>query len=381
MAALKKCALCPSILNLENKTKEHIIPNAIGGRKKTTTFICEPCNTKYGETWDAELAKQLNWFSLAVGISRERGAAPRQVVETTSGERFWLLSDGTFTPEKSSHSEKDVGAGIQINMTAQTIDEARKRLKGVARKYPKFNVQKALEELKIKTSFLDSPLHVSLQLGGSDAGRSLVKTAFAFASDCGVAHDQCERAYEYLTNADLKTIPFGFAYISDLVERRPAENVFHCVSLHADPKTRRICSYIEYFGLFRVLVLLGENYDGPFKDECYSINPIDASSANIQVKNIGQEEFAEIMAGNGFDQEKHKDAADYALPIILNRARSRTLEHFVRQGFEHAGKSLGIKEGEEIPPEKAKEFTAFMMEKLSPYLENLVRDGRPYQDT
>ena len=205
--------------------------------------------------------------------------------------------------------------------------------------------------------------------------------AFAFASDCGVAHDQCERAYEYLTNADLKTIPFGFAYISDLVERRPAENVFHCVSLHADPKTRRIYSYIEYFGLFRVLVLLGENYDGPFKDECYSINPIDGSSANIQVKNIGQEEFAEIMAGNGFDQEKHKDAADYALPIILNRARSRTLEHFVRQGFEHAGKSLGIKEGEDIPPEKAREFTAFMMEKLSPYLEHLVRDGRPHQDT
>lgn len=380
MTAFKKCALCPSILTLENKTKEHIIPNAIGGRKKTTSFICEPCNTKFGETWDAELAKQLNWLSLAVGISRERGEAPRQVVETISGDRFWLLSDGTFTPEKSSYAKQDIGTGIQISMTAQTIDEAKKRLKGVARKYPTFDVQKALEELEIKTSFLDSPLHVNLQLGGAEAGRSLVKTAFAFASDCGVEHEQCERAYEYLTDENLKTFPYGFAYISDLVESRPSENIFHCVSLHADPKTRQIYSYIEYFGLFRVVVLLGESYDGLPRSECYSINPIDGSSANIQVKNIGEVELAEIMAGRGFDQEKHKAAADYALPIILNRARSRTLEHFFRQGFEHAGKNLGIKDGEDIPPEKAKEFTTFMMEKLSPYLEHLVCDGRRRQD-
>ncbi|MCX7250790.1 MAG: hypothetical protein NTX37_04675 [Burkholderiales bacterium] len=360
--------------------REHIIPNAIGGRKKTTSFICESCNIKFGETWDAELARQVNWFSLAVGIRRERGESPRQVVQTVSGERLWLHSDGTFTPEKSSHSETDVSAGIQINMTAQTIDEARKRLKGVARKCPKFDVKKALEEMKIKTSFLDSPLHVSLHLGGPCAGRSLVKTAFSFASDCGVEHDQCELAKEYLTNAELKAIPFGFAYISDLVERQPMGNVFHCVSLRADPKTKQIYSCIEYFGLFRVLVFLGKNYDGPFRSECYSLNPVDGASANIRVKEVVQEEFFEIMAGKGFDQEKHKVAADYAFPIILDRARSRTLEHFVRQGFEHAGRSFVIKEGEDIPREKAEEFAALMMEKLSPYIENLVRDDRSIQD-
>ena len=364
-------------MSSENKTKEHIIPNAIGGRKKTTGFICEVCNNTFGETWDAELVKQLNWFSLALGISRERGEAPRQIVQTVAGERFWLLADGTFTPEKSSHSVTDVGTGVQIQMTAQTLDEARKRIKGVARKFPKFDVQKALNELEVKTSFLDSPLHMSLSLGGPDAGRSLVKTAFAFASDCGIDHAKCEKAAEYLLDRTLTEIPFGFAYISDLIERRPADFVFHCVSLHADPKSGRIYSYIEYFGLFRLIVLLGEKYDGPFRTECYSINPIDGSPASIRVKEVITDELIEIIKGGGFDQEKHEAAAEYALSIMHERGRSRTLLHFVKQGFEHAGKSLGIKEGESIPPEQAEKFTALMMEKVFPYLKNLVGTSRP----
>jgi hypothetical protein len=215
VTASKKCALCEHLLSGKNRTKEHIIPNAIGGRKKTTGFICNDCNNRLGEDWDSELAKQLNWFSLAIGISRERGEPPKQIVQTIEGDKYWLLNDGSFTPEKSSYSEEDANGAVKISLTAKTIDEAKQRLKGVARKYPKFDVEKALSELEIKTDYLNSPLHVNLSLGGPDAGRSLVKTAFAFASECGVPHAQCEKALEYLLNDNIQTIPFGFSYLSD----------------------------------------------------------------------------------------------------------------------------------------------------------------------
>lgn len=377
MTASKKCALCPEYLTGKNKTKEHIIPNAIGGRKKTTGFICNACNNKLGEDWDADLAKQLNWFCLAVGISRERGESPRQIVQTVEGDRYWLLNDGSFTPEKSSYSEEDLGGTIKINMTAKTIEEAKQRLKGIARKYPKFDVEKVLSELEIKTDYLNSPLHVSLSLGGPDAGRSLVKTSFSFASECGVPHHQCEKALEYLLNREAEAIPFGFAYLSDLVEGRPTDRIFHCVSLHGDPKNKRLWSYIEYFGIFRIVVLLSDQYAGPFRNEIYTINPVDGERVAVKVNpQISEEEFSALMDGEGVDQEKHKAAADYALPIILGRGQSRTLERTVKEGFEHAAKQLGISEGEIIPKERAAEFTAFMMEKISPYIERLVRRGR-----
>lgn len=373
----QKCALCEEFLSGKNRSKEHIIPNAIGGRKKTTGFICNTCNNKRGERWDSELAKQLNWFSLAVGISRERGDPPKQLVQTVDGDKYWLLSDGTFTPEKSSYSEEDQDGKVKISMTAKTIEEARQRLKGVSRKYPNLDIDKALNELEVKSDFLDSPLHVSLSLGGPDAGRSLVKTAFAFASACGVSHSFCDKANQYLQDESLEEIPFGFAYLSDLIQSRPKDKVFHCVSLHGDPKTKRLWSYIEYFGIFRVAVLLSTSYTGDFKNEIYSVDPIDGSAVSVKVRvDVSAEELALIWSGHGLNFDNYKAAADYALPIILERGRSRTLDRTVREGFDHAAKTLGIKENEIIPKEKAAEFTALMMEKLSPYIHHLVTSGR-----
>lgn len=374
---IQKCALCESSLTGKSRTKEHVIPNAIGGRKKTTGFICNTCNNKLGEKWDSELAKQLNWFSLAIGISRERGEPPKQVVQTVEGEKYWLLSDGSFAPEKSSYSEEDQGGAIKISLTAKTIAEAKQRLKGISRKYPNFDIEKALDELQVKTDYLDSPLHVSLSLGGPDAGRSLVKTAFAFASACGVAHNECDKAIQYLLDESLEEIPFGFSYLSDFIQNRPKEKIFHCVSLHGDPKTKKLWSYIEYFGIFRVVVLLSDCYSGAYKNEIYSVDPIDGSSVGVRVKaEVSAEELALIWSGGGYSHESYKAAADYALPIILKRGSSRTLDRTVKEGFDHAAKQLGIKADEIIPKEKAAEFTAFMMEKISPYIEHLVRSGR-----
>ena len=380
MVTLRKCAFCEKALSGKNRTKEHIIPNALGGRKKTTEFICNTCNNKLGEKWDAELARQLNWFSLAVGISRERGEPPKQIVQTVKGDKYWLLNDGSFTAEKSTYHEEKEGDAVKISLTAKTIDEAKQRLKGISRKYPQFDVERALKELDITTDYLDSPLHFSLSLGGPDAGRSLVKTAFSFASVCGVENNQCDKALQYLLDEDLETIPFGVAYLSDLIQGRPKDKVFHCVSLHGDPKTKLLWSYIEYFGFFRVVVLLSESYSGEIINEIYSINPIDGSQVGVKVNSgVSPQELLLILTGNGFNHEIHKAAMDYALAIIMERDRNRSLEKAVKKGFEHAAKQLGINEGEIIPKEVAAEFTALIMQKISPYIEHLVRSGRRNQ--
>lgn len=283
MIATKKCSLCNVPITEKNHSKEHIIPNSIGGRKKATGFICNDCNNKFGEDWDAELARQLNWFSLAVGINRDRGESPRQIVETVEGDKYWLLNDGSFTPQKSSYSKENFGGKISISLTAKTIEEAKQRLKDIARKYPKFDIEKALSELKVTRNYLDSPLHFNFSLGGADAGRSLVKTAYAYASECGVPHIQCGKALEYLLNRESETFPFGFNYLSDLVENRPKDKIFHCVSLHGDPKKKRLWSYIEYFGIFRLIVLLSDTYDGPYKNKVYALNPANGERVDVKV--------------------------------------------------------------------------------------------------
>ena len=369
----QKCALCDEPLTGRNRSKEHIISNAIGGRKKTTDFICNTCNNTRGERWDSELAKQLNWFSLVVGINRERGEPPKQLVRTTEGENYWLLSDGTFSPEKSSYLMDDSDGTVKISMTAKTIEEARHRLKGISRKYPKLDFEKALKQLEVKTDYLELPLQVSLSLGGPDVGRSLVKTACAFASVCGVPNEVSDKAIEYLRDETSEEIPFGFSYLSDLVQNRPHDKVFHCVSLHGNPKSKKLWSYIEYFGIFRVLVLLSDNYSGEYKNEIYALDPIDGSDVCIKVnEDVSAEELSLICSGEGLNFDNYKAAAEYALPIILERGRRRALDRFLKVGFDHAATTLGIKENEIVPKEKIIEFTALMMEKISPFIQHLA---------
>lgn len=372
-----KCALCEEPLTGKNRTKEHIIPNSIGGRRKTTSFICNKCNNKLGEEWDADLAKQLNWLSLVAGISRERGEPPKQLVETIEGEKYWLHSDGSFTPEKSSYTEEDQGETVTIRLIAKTTDEAKQRLKGILKKYPKLDIEKAFDTLKMKTSHLESPINFSLSFGGHNAGRSLVKTAFAFASECGIEHSACNKVIQYLRDESLCDIPFGFSYISDLVENRPNDKIFHCVSLHGDPKTQKLWSYIEYFGCIRVVVLLSDSYSGEYKNEIYSIDPTEGNSVSVRIRtDISAEELTLIWSGDGLNNENHKAAADYALPIILKTDHSRALSNAVKEGFDYAAKKLNIKEQCDIPNELYAEFSALFMEKLLPYIEYLVKSSR-----
>lgn len=94
------CALCDNEITDKNDTREHIIPNSIGGRKKVKKFICISCNKKTGETWDSELAKQIHQLSLYLGTKRERGEVPSQIFETRDGKKITLNADASMTIDK-----------------------------------------------------------------------------------------------------------------------------------------------------------------------------------------------------------------------------------------------------------------------------------------
>lgn len=372
----KPCAICSEPLNNKTRSKEHIIPNSIGGRRKTTDFICNTCNNRLGHTWDAELARQLNWCSLAVGVSRETGTVPRQLIKTVDGSRFWLTADGTMTPEKPIYREESEGKKTTITISARDMKEARRMLKGVKRHYPRFDVDQACQNLEVKQTYLDSPIHVDMEVGGPEAGRSIVKTACAYASYCDIPHLDCVQALAYLTDINCPP-PYGFSYLSDYVKDRPKNTIFHCVSVYGNPRTGRLISYVEYFGLFRFLINLNRAYSGKFIQETYAIDPISGSVLSINIDwSICNRELDSILAGEGYSEVGYKAAADYALPIILKRNDDISVSRATHEAFSQAANVLGVREGEIIPPEKHLAFVNLMVENLSPFIHNLVTRHR-----
>lgn len=107
------CAICNTTISIENDSKEHVIPRAIGGYLKVKGFICKSCNNDAGRTWDAELASQLLPLSHLFGVSRQGGdPLPDLPIITSSGEKLIMKPDGGFSPNKPSFSEEITADGV-----------------------------------------------------------------------------------------------------------------------------------------------------------------------------------------------------------------------------------------------------------------------------
>ena len=123
---MKICALCDAEITKNNYTREHVIPNAIGGRKKVKGFICKSCNSISGAEWDADLAKKLNPFSLFFRIQRKKGEVPALSFKTTGGEEYILNADGSMSLTKPVCSEQKHENGVKISIKARSKKEIKK---------------------------------------------------------------------------------------------------------------------------------------------------------------------------------------------------------------------------------------------------------------
>ncbi|MFD2234903.1 HNH endonuclease [Phaeospirillum tilakii] len=369
MATKLICALCPVELTDENRTKEHIIPNSIGGMEKVEWFICRSCNSDKGETWDAALAAQFNWFSVMVGIVRDRKESPPERVATISGEEFLLHPDGTMRPAKFKYEEVKDGETTRISFAARTPREARKKISEIAKRFPQIDQTEALANTKAQNNYLNEPLKVDIQFGGPLAGRSVVKTALAFAVKNGIDPHSCESVFEFLHDDSAPPFCYGLSYLVDIVNTRPANTVFHCVAVHGSKVDGKLLGYVEYFGLARWLILLSDNYDGPDLDEAYAMNPMTGDSIEIDLLwQLSAEVIDETIGGNGYSQKSYMEAIERTMDIVMRISNERGTNNAFKESFIAAGKKLELKPGDIIGPAQSQEFAKAIVEGLTPYL-------------
>jgi hypothetical protein len=158
-----QCVFCESEITKGNDSSEHVIPNSIGGRKKVRGFLCRTCNNSLGQSWDAKLAAQLNWFSLSIGIERERGSNPEETVRTVDGTELRLKADGTMTRKESFFQVTESDGIASIRMFARTEREAHKMLYCIKKKYPKFDLEGELRNLRLTPYKVESALQHRLE--------------------------------------------------------------------------------------------------------------------------------------------------------------------------------------------------------------------------
>ncbi len=373
---LPACSLCNAPITAAIDSNDHLIPNSIGGRKKVKGFLCTKCNSDSGNQWDADLAKQLNSLSLLFGIKRDRGDVPSQVVRTTGGDELLLHANGSMTPSKPEYREEVVGAGVQINIKARSVSEAKQMLTGVKKKYPQIDLDELLHTATTESSYPKDMLHFSLSFGGQKAGRSVVKSALALAVQSGVSPEDCKNALNYLTNEKAEAC-FGYYYERDLVRNRPDNIVFHCVAVEGSSETGLLLGYVEYYGVQRMVLCLSDSYTGkPFRSG-YAIDPISGKELTLDIDLSLQIE--DVAAA--YRYEKIPDGAVEAafakvLPIGLKYSYEREKDRVLQEAVAYAFANCGASEGEILTAEHMSKISALIMQKLEPFLIHQFTESR-----
>ncbi|UWF49679.1 HNH endonuclease [Pseudomonas sp. N3-W] len=364
---MNSCSLCDVKLTLENDSKEHIIPNSVGGRKKTKGFLCQTCNSKTGDEWDTVLSEQLNPLSLIFFIQRERGDPPSQTFNTSEGISLTLHSEGGMSPAKVDFKEEIVDGKTKIRIVARDMREAKSILKGVKKKHPSIDIEKLTFGLQPTQEYLSGMLEFDLTLGGVSAGKSIVKSALALAHSVGVASNSCEQALQYLRDDGIPC--FGYYYEKDLVINRPPKIPLHCVAIHGNPETGLLLGYIEYFGIHRIVICLSERYRGKALSASYSVDPTTGAELILKVDiALNQDDIQETYNYEKYDSAKVRQCFEEVIPVALEMSEKREQARVISEATDFAFKNCGAKEGEALTAEQYKKLCQLMAEKLTPYL-------------
>lgn len=363
----KVCAFCAKPLTDTSTSKEHVLPNAIGGRKTVNNFICTDCNNKTGTHWDKELVNQLKPLCTMLNIKRHRGENQSFDVETINDRKLTVLPDGSMTIAEPTFRKRDLGDTTEIAIQAQNIKQFKRMIADSQRKHPQINADEVLANANHEREYSAEPYAISLKFGGSLAGRSLIKSCLALAYEAGIDINSCEHAKSYLLSNGEAC--FGYFNEYDVVRNRPERTFFHCVYVCGDPVRKQILAYVEYFGWQRIVACLSSEYIGEAFSHSYAVDPITGKELDIEIElNIEPAEIQEIYAYKKVDYAETRRSLEALMAFWSEQDRERACLNAVEDALTHASAECGVKEGDILSERQTAKFARVLTNRLEPFL-------------
>jgi len=295
---------CFSCCDSKKLSKEHIIPQAIGG-KLSARIYCKDCNDQFGKEIDHELVKGIGYFATGLNIKRGRGKnRPYDVTWLTNGTV--LTFDGKeFRRKKPTVKiERDDERIRFIDIRAGSKKEIEEISSKIKKKY------KLIDEIKKMEDCHAGPTETVMDFvfDNSPIRRCVSKIAYSlmciklpsevvFSS----SFDEVRNYIRYGSRIDLASANYvSTGFMTDYV--RP----LHKIHIALNRRRNLVIGFVCFFGTFRYTVLLSNS----FKSSLYwpgldhTINPVTGS----------------FIYGN-----PHFKAPELEIPEILSPKHSRRL--------------------------------------------------------
>jgi hypothetical protein len=260
-----KCYYCDVEINGNNRSKEHIIHDFLGGNITSTDLLCVTCNSKLGETIDSEFHAQLKPFVNLI-VAKNKKKKFRERLIDIDGKEYFVKQN--MVPLSRIYI-KDVNGNAEKILHLQDEDELAKQMK-----------KKGLETLgkyKVSEIYLEQPPKETLYFtnslsnqngqvgfGGPYYHKAILKIAINYYLSFGYDRQYIEDAIKVLKgeSADTRLSIFYYPRQYKIHELKEGE-VSNLLFLVGDPEQRMLYCYIELLSSECLIVKLNTEYGGP----------------------------------------------------------------------------------------------------------------------
>jgi hypothetical protein len=263
MLTKRVCFLCGDVIPESDRNREHIVPNAIGGRLQSEGILCNRDNKALGRAVDVPFAKIFEPFSARLGLKTDRDI--KTFVEgyhPESKQKVRVEASGV-TPERLYYDEEN---RVLFAPTRQLEEQYRRR-------FPHNGVE--WEEVRVVRTF-EGWTEVQFTLDNRAFRLGLAKCAAGFATFHGVDRQWLGGAVDVVGNVLVDPPRVVPAILDDGINlrlrMRDAAFPVHWLRIVGDPERRMLRCYVELFSTFRFWVFLNDEYDGACVDAEYVID-------------------------------------------------------------------------------------------------------------
>ena len=261
---MAKCIICETELSGDSASREHIIPEKLGGRRTCRTVLCRRCNNETGTQWDAKLIEELSPYYLWAfpKTSPLRGNSRRRVLDA-QGKAVVMrggVPQGTDRPQ----IVEDNGEQLVIAHTGKRARQEVERLRRTGELppnttleprpegsggYPQIGFQFDMDEASV--------------LGTPEACKSVLKTMITASTMGGFDSEDIVRAIRHLRNEGrgVLMLRVGDSAMRSAAGRRYGlrkRRTWVCVHVESDEAEHRVWGYVELFGTFKWIAVIGE---------------------------------------------------------------------------------------------------------------------------
>jgi len=334
-----KCYLCEKELNdinaeNTNNHKEHIIPNAIGGRLKVQDILCSTCGSNFGKDIDKNFVKIFFPFTERIHLAKERG-------ENDNTVKGSMMLDGAL--RQVSFKNMKVFPGEPFSK----IDEQNKivYIYAYSEKIAKNYINKVKNDLikdgKDTNIFefkcvddLSGEVDYEFKLDNQSFVLGLNKIATEFAILNNIGKHELTRSLDIQTKQiiDTKNIypyfPLGkFEKAIELIkpyidDSYPAHHLILFTEKINSTKTKLLICYIELFSTFQYYIILNDDYKGRDIHESYYQTVLKQKISEINVENYDIKDLMIVCQENDIPFEGTIDELKIAITKKLSVGKS-----------------------------------------------------------